>query len=59
MSEKRWYLIEAASNGYTIKESPVGRVVGRVWVARSWAEVLEILQDVGAPDYVPEEVEGD
>jgi len=40
------YMICSMENGYTIEH-----LLGDTWVARSWAEVIEILTEIGAPDY--------
>ena len=45
------YEIAAVENGYVILHPGVEH---KKWVARSWAEVLEILTEIGAPDFVPE-----
>lgn len=41
--------ITALENGYKITLDIEGPT--KEWVARSWAEVLELLSEIGAPDY--------
>jgi len=49
---KKNYTIDSVKNGYTISLYPYP-VNGEAtqWVARSWKEVLEILEEIGAPDF--------
>ena len=48
---KSYYAIHAVTNGYTVSKYTSG---GRTeeWIARSWAEVLELLAEIKAPDFV-------
>jgi len=56
MSEPRGQIIiRSVVNGYTISVTKFGGSeigVATEYVARSWAEVFDILKEVGAPDYV-------
>ena len=55
-----WMTINSVTNGYTIE---VNRYVGKEfsasekYIARSWAEVIDLMKDIDAPDYAPDEGE--
>lgn len=50
---KVYYTIRPTKNGYVITlYSGDGR--DSEWIARSWAEVGEVLEEIGAPDFVEE-----
>ena len=51
MMTKVYYAIHAVTNGYTVSKYTTG-VRTEQWVARSWAEVLELLAKIKAPDFV-------
>jgi hypothetical protein len=50
---RKRYIIEAVENGYLINLFVLGNSHGQ-WVAHSWKEVLEILEEIGAPDFEQE-----
>ena len=53
-----WLTVSSVSNGYTIE---VTRYAGQEfllrenYIARSWAEVIDILKNIPAPDYAEAE----
>ena len=55
-----WMTINPVTNGYIIV---VTRSVGKEYsareeyIARSWAEVIDLMKDIDAPDYAADEVE--
>ena len=57
-SSRGWVNITAVSNGYTIevhRRARVGYSIPEEYVARSWAEVLEILKDTDGPDFIKDD----
>ena len=50
------YKVSATENGYIILQPGT---TYKQWVARSWAEVLEILEEIGAPDFAANDDEGE
>ena len=57
-SSRGWVNIVAVSNGYTIevyRRARIGHSILEEYVARSWAEVLEILKDTDGPDFIKDD----
>jgi len=47
------YIIVSTEDGYRV-EYYYGESGMMRWIAPSWAVVIEILSEIGAPDFVPE-----